>query len=80
MTDHSNDDEDRYREANSERYLNDDTDRSAGISRLFLVKEAVHSVSMEHAAECDCTTCRAADGDDEAFGKILRSFDTEADR
>lgn len=50
------------------------------IARLFMVKEAVNSVAIEHG-ECECLTCRAAAGDDEAFGKVLtevnRSLNTD---
>lgn len=53
--------------------MSDDVQHSGNdFSRLFMVKEAVHSVAMEHARDCDCLTCRAANGDDEAFGKVLQ--------
>lgn len=37
-----------------------------------IVREAVNSVAIEHATDCDCATCRAANGDQEAFETILR--------
>lgn len=46
---------------------------------LFVVKEAVHSVAMEHARDCECLTCRAADGDDGAFGKVLREVQNDSE-
>lgn len=42
----------------------------------FVIKEAIHSVAMEHPSDCDCLTCRAADGDEEALVEIYRSFET----
>lgn len=36
---------------------------------LFVIKEAVNSVAIEHGA-CDCTTCRAAEGDAEALAEV----------
>lgn len=50
------------------------------IGRLFLVKEAIHSVAMEHAGDCDCTICRAASGDEDAFGEVLRSVDADTEQ
>lgn len=35
-----------------------------------MMKEAVASVSIEHASDCDCTVCRAADGDRDAMAEI----------
>lgn len=40
----------------------------------FLVREAVNSVAIEHPEDCDCTTCRAADGDTEAFVTMYREI------
>jgi hypothetical protein len=41
-----------------------------------LATEAVHSVAMEHERDCDCTVCRAADGDIAAFRKIMEAIDS----
>lgn len=49
----------------------------AGISHLFVLTEAIHSVALEHPGDCDCTTCRAAAGDDEALGELLAELGGE---
>lgn len=41
--------------------------------KLFAVEEAIHSTAMEHARDCDCIICRAADGDPVAKAEIYRS-------
>lgn len=41
---------------------------------MFLVHEAIPSVAMEHPAECNCNTCKAADGDKEARDKIVEEY------
>jgi hypothetical protein len=33
--------------------------------------EAINSVAIEHAEECDCVVCRAADGDVDALTEII---------
>lgn len=40
----------------------------------FLIQEAIHSVAMEHPADCECKVCLAADGDDEALGAIYQDM------
>lgn len=42
------------------------------MTNFFVIQEAIHSVSLEHADDCDCTTCRAADGDADALDDIFR--------
>lgn len=39
--------------------------------RALIIKEAISSVAMEHPNKCNCTVCRAASGDKEAFAEIL---------
>ena len=46
-----------------------------GIGRLFMVKEAVNSVAIEHQNDCDCLTCKAANGDSDALAEIYRQVD-----
>lgn len=61
----------------------------SGISRMFILQEAIASVSMSHPEECGCRTCRAAAGDTDAFVEIYmavrdgqegQSGDEDADR
>lgn len=47
--------------------------------RHAVLKEAVHSTAMEHAADCECTTCRAANGDEDAWATIYRESYTPDD-
>lgn len=42
----------------------------------FMIQEAIHSVAIEHARRCDCTVCRAADGDRQALGEVYGGFET----
>jgi len=37
----------------------------------FMLQEAIHSVALEHA-NCECTVCRAADGDEKALAQIYK--------
>ena len=39
-----------------------------------MLKEAIHSTAMEHAKDCDCTTCKAADGDQEALAEFYKEL------
>jgi len=43
---------------------------------LFMLKEAVYSTAMEHPNTCDCTTCRAASGDKDAWNEIYQDYFT----
>jgi hypothetical protein len=58
------------------------TSELESIARLLLVKEAIASVAASHTLEdpdCDCTTCRAAEGDERAFLEVLMAVrDLEA--
>ncbi len=38
---------------------------------IFMVMEAVASVSLSHDDGCRCLTCRAALGDERALGQIM---------
>lgn len=38
---------------------------------IFMVMEAVASVSLSHDEGCRCLTCRAALGDEEALAQIM---------
>lgn len=46
------------------------SDQPAANVDPFIVNEAIHSVALSHDEDCDCTTCRAADGDREAWALI----------
>jgi hypothetical protein len=41
------------------------------VFNMLMLKEAIASVAMEHAAGCKCDTCLAAQGDRAAFSRIL---------
>lgn len=45
----------------------------------FLIVEAINSVSLSHAATCECDICLAARGDVEAYARVLVKVD-DADR
>jgi hypothetical protein len=45
----------------------------------FVLVEAINSVSMSHAATCDCDICKAARGDVDAYARVLHEVD-EVDR
>lgn len=36
-----------------------------------MVRQAVASVALSHDERCDCETCRAALGDEDAFERVL---------
>jgi hypothetical protein len=38
---------------------------------IFMVLEAVASVSLSHEEKCTCKTCRAAQGDEQALAEIM---------
>lgn len=40
----------------------------------FLIKEAVSSVALEHPDDCRCDVCLAADGDVDAFARVLAAI------
>jgi hypothetical protein len=42
-----------------------------GLARLFMAQEACASVALSHDEGCDCTACRAADGDREALVQVM---------
>lgn len=42
--------------------------------RQLLLKETVASVALSHDADCDCTTCRAAKGDEAAMAEVMLRF------
>ena len=44
----------------------------------FILKEAINSVAIEHGDDCDCTTCRAADGDHEALAEFYSTMGKQA--
>lgn len=44
------------------------------IAELLILKEAVHSVAIEHEQGCNCVTCRAAGGDRDAWSDIVRAY------
>ena len=46
----------------------------AGILRHAMVTEAVNSVALEHAEDCRCTACRAADGGVEALADVYAAL------
>ena len=35
------------------------------------IRGAIASVSLSHRLDCPCMTCRAADGDEDAFAEIV---------
>lgn len=43
----------------------------ARMINLFLLMEAIHSTALEHPNACNCLTCRAANGDKQAFDEII---------
>jgi hypothetical protein len=44
---------------------------AAGLARLMLHREVVASVSLSHHQPCTCEVCKAAQGDDEAFARVV---------
>lgn len=36
----------------------------------FLIQEAIHSVAIEHADDCQCDICKAANGDQDALARV----------
>jgi hypothetical protein len=48
-----------------------DTDLSGGILRVLTLREAIASVACTHEADCGCTTCLAAGGDEDALAEVL---------
>ena len=41
------------------------------MSTLLWVREAIASAASSHDVDCECTTCRAAAGDEDALAEIL---------
>lgn len=41
------------------------------VVNIFALIEAINSVAIEHAKDCECVTCRAAHGDQEALARII---------
>jgi hypothetical protein len=42
----------------------------AALLRQQQIREAVASVSLSHPKSCGCRTCRAAQGDEDAFAQL----------
>jgi hypothetical protein len=47
------------------------TDPDIQLGRTILVREAVASVALSHGSHCDCTICRAWDGDPDAIERVF---------
>lgn len=45
--------------------------REYGGFAVMLAIEAINSVAIEHAPDCTCVVCRAADGDTHALAEIM---------
>ncbi len=41
------------------------------LAELMMLKESITSVSLSHDQGCDCDTCKAAQGDEEAFARVV---------
>ena len=41
------------------------------ILELQQLREAIASVSLSHEAGCDCDTCKAAKGNEQAFARLV---------
>jgi hypothetical protein len=48
--------------------------------RLLWMREAIASVSLSHPPGCDCDTCKAAQGDEEAFVRVVEAVEAEEER
>jgi hypothetical protein len=40
-------------------------------TRLYMFREAIASVSLSHEQSCNCDICKAAQGDEEAFARVV---------
>lgn len=49
------------------------------MTNYFVIQEAIHSVAIEHASDCDCTTCKAADGDADALAEVFAAVGDHAE-
>ncbi len=43
----------------------------AGFSKVMALKGAIASVALSHPKSCNCLTCKAADGDEDAFARLM---------
>jgi hypothetical protein len=41
------------------------------LAHMMMLRESIASVSLSHAQGCDCDTCKAAQGDDDAFARMV---------
>jgi hypothetical protein len=44
------------------------------LEQLHQLREAIASVSLSHDEGCACDTCKAAHGNEEAFGRLVSSM------